>query len=96
MFQRLVRHGRAEIGTADPDVDNRAYAPPGMSPPDPIPNLIGERGHSIEHVVHMGDNIVALDEDLLAAGRTECHVEDGALFGGVDSIAAEHRLNAPP
>ena len=94
MLQRFIRHGRAEIGAADPDIDDRAHPPPGMSAPAAIPDLIGERGHSVEHRVHMGHDIVAVEVNRLAAWRTECHVEYGAPFGAVDSVAADHRLDA--
>src|SRR6185312_10502666 len=38
--------------------------------------------------------VVAVHEDLLAAWRAQRHVQHGAILGGVDALAAEHRRDA--
>ena len=53
VLQRLVGHDRTEIGAADPDVDDGAHAPAGVPAPAAVPDLVGERRHPIEHLVHV-------------------------------------------
>ena len=93
VLQRLVGHDRTEIGAADPDIDDRAHAPAGVPAPPPVPDLVGERGHPIEHLVHVRHDVLAVEDDRRAARRAKRDVEHRALFRRVDSLAAEHRLD---
>ncbi len=44
--------------------------------------------------MHLRHDVVAVEDDRLVARRTKRDVEHRALFGGVDSLAAEHRVDA--
>ena len=43
----------------------------------------------------LGHHVVAIDADRSAARRPQRDVQDGALFGQVNFVAAEHRVDAP-
>ena len=61
--QRLVRHDRAEIGAADPDVDDVADALSAVSAPLPCCAPVWQKcGHSVQHAVDLGDHILAVED----------------------------------
>ena len=91
--QRLVRHHRAEVGAADADVDHVADALAGVAAPRAVAHPVGERGHAVEHVVHAGHHVDAVHHDRLASRGAQRHVQHGAVLGGVDPLAAEHRVD---
>ncbi len=41
-----------------------------------------------------GDNVFAIDENALGLGRAQSDVQDGAILGEVDLVAAKHGVNA--
>ena len=80
--QRLVRHDRTEIRAADSDVDHVAdRACPCARASAPSADPVGERGHPIEHLVNLRHDVVAIDDDRLAARRAQRHMQHRALFG---------------
>jgi hypothetical protein len=91
--QRLVGHHRAEVGTADTDVDHVADALAGMAGPGPAAHAFGERRHAIEHRVHFRHDVPAFDEDALARRCPQRDMQHCALLGDVDPVAAKHRLD---
>ncbi len=91
VLQRLIRHHRAEVGAADADVDHMADGLAGVAAPGAAADLLAEGGHSVQHRMHLGDDVDAVDPQLLARGRTQGRVQHRALFGRVDHIAAKHR-----
>ena len=93
--QRLVGHDRAEVGAADADVDDVADALAGVARPGPAADAVGEVRHPVEHRVHLGHDVLAVDHDRRAPGRAQRHVEHGALLGDVDLLAPEHGVDAP-
>ena len=42
----------------------------------------------------LGNDVLAVDHDRLAFGSAQGHVQDGAVFGDVDLLAAEHGVDA--
>ena len=50
-------------------------------------DLVGEGGHPVEHRVHLGHDVDAVDEDLLALWRAQGDVQNGALLRDVDLLA---------
>ena len=93
VLQRLVGHDRTEIGAADADVDDGAHAPAGVPAPAAVPDLVGERGHPIEHRVHVRDDVLAIEDDRRVIRRAQRDVEHGTPLRRVDVLAAEHRLD---
>ena len=92
--ERLERHHRAEIGAADTDVDDVSNALAGVPFPLSAANPVGEVRHPIEHFVDAGHDVLAVGDDRRSARRAQCHVQDGAVFGEVDVVAAEHRFDS--
>ncbi len=90
--QRLVRHHRAEVGAADPDVDDR---------PDPLArgprpragaDLLGERVDAAEDVVHGGHDVLAVDLQSGVGGQPERGVKHRPVLRDIDPRAGEHRV----
>ena len=96
MPQRLVGHHRPEVGAADAHVDHRADRPAGVPLPGAAADLLTKRGHSPQHLVHVGHDIVAITENLLASWCTQRHVQHGAVLGRVDLLSGEHRVDPLP
>ena len=92
--QRLVTHRRAEVAAADADVDDARDGLPGVALPLTGAYALCELAHLVEHRMHAGYDIDAVDDDVLGARRAQRDVQHGALFGHVDLVAAEHRLDA--
>ena len=65
---------------------------PFQSPPA---HPVAKRRHLVEDRVDTRHHIFTVDEDRLVPRRAEGDVEDGAILGDVDLLAAEHRLDAP-
>jgi hypothetical protein len=61
-------------------------------PRHPLRTLIGERGHAVEHCVHVGHDVVAVDHRRWHRRGAQRGVQHGALLGGVDQLAGEHRV----
>ena len=85
--ERPGRHRRAEVGSADADVDDVG---------DPLvgANAVGERGHAIEHRVHLVDDVDAVELDHRTGRCPQRRVQHGAMFGDVDRLTGEHRVAA--
>ena len=95
MTQRLVGHHRAEVGAADADIDDVADALAGVARASaPLRTCSRESRHALEHRVHLGHDVDAVDQDPLARRRPQGDVQDGALLGHIDFLAAEHRFDA--
>ena len=95
MFQRLIGHHGAKVGTADADVDNVLDAFAGVALPLAAPHPFGEIGHLAEHGMDLGHDIFSIQDDGRAFRRAQGHVQDGAVFRDVDFLATEHGCDAP-
>ena len=60
----------------------------------PLAHAIGEVRHPVEHGVHLGHDVLAVDQDRRAARRAQRHVEHGPFLRDVDLLAAEHGVDA--
>ena len=90
--QRAVGHHRPEVGAADADVDDVGDRPPGRALPLAGADGVGERAHPVEHLVHLGDDVDAVDDERAFARHPQRHVQHGAVLGDVDLLAGEHRV----
>ena len=63
--QRQRRHGRAEIGAADADVDDVGDLLAGRAGRRAGAHGVGEGGHRIEHGMDVGDDVVAVEQQRL-------------------------------
>ncbi len=90
--QRLGRHGGAQVGTADADVDDVPDPAAGEPQPFAAPDPHRERGHAVQHLVDAGYHVVAVHLDDRIGGGSQRRVEDGPVLGHVDPFAGEHGL----
>ena len=93
MAKRLVGHHRAEVGAADADVHDIADRLAGVAEPIPGADPVGEHGHAVEHLVDLGDDVLAVDDERGVAGEAQRRVQDGAVLGAVDPVTAEHGVD---
>ena len=59
----------------------------------PLRTRSGEVGHLVEHGVDLGHDVLAIDDDGCSSRRAQRHVQDGAVLGDVDLLAAEHGVD---
>ena len=93
VLERLIRHHRAEIGAADPDIDDVANALAGVTLPGPAAHAITELAHPVEHRMDFGHDVFAVDEDGRALRGAQRDMQHGAVFRDIDSFAAEHGID---
>ena len=95
VLQRLVGHDGTEVGATDADVHDVDDRLAGVTLPLAAADPLGERRHPVEHGVHLGDHVDAVDDQRRVLGHPEGHVEHGAVLGDVDVVAAEHGIDPP-
>ena len=61
-----------------------------MTPQRPVAHLRGEQPDCTEHAPNIGHHIAAVQHNGLRPAVAQCRVQDGALFGCVDTLAGEH------
>ena len=88
--QRLIDHHRTEVGAADADVDDVGDGFSGVSLPLSAAEAVGELAHPGEDLVHVGDDVLAVDGQCRIGRQAQRGVQDGAVLGGVDVGAGEH------
>ena len=94
LSERPVSHFGAEIGAADADVDHRADALAAMPLPFARAQLVGKGRHPVEHLVDLGNHVLAVDQDFFRTRRPQRDMQHGAPFADVDLFAGEHRVPA--
>jgi hypothetical protein len=87
-------HRRAEVGSADPDVDDRPDAAAGGTAPRAVADLFAERPHPVQHRVDVGHDVVPTGGDDRALRRPQGGVEDRPPLSRVDRHAPEHGVPA--
>ncbi len=92
--QRFVGHHRPEVRAADADVHDVFDALAGVAFPLPAAHAVGEGRHLVEHRMHFRHDVLAIDDDRRSLRRAERDMQHGAVFGDVDLVAAEHRVDA--
>src|SRR5262249_59869431 len=90
MPERLVRHDRPEVRSANADVDDVLDSLAGVAFPRAAADLVGEGRHLVEHGMDLSDHVLAIDDDRCSFRSAQDHVEDGPLFRDVDLLAAKH------
>ena len=88
--QRLGGHGRPQVRPADPDVDHGADALPRGADPRPVADAVGQIAHAAQHGVHVGHDVLPVDDEGLVFGHAQRHMEHGAVLRGVDVRTREH------
>ena len=88
--ERQRRHGRAEVGAADADIDDVGDLLAGGTGRLAGADRVGEGAHRVEHGKDIRLDVLAVDRDALAAEVAQCRMQHGAVFGDVDLLAGEH------
>jgi len=94
MLQRLVRHYRTEVRSADADVDDIADAFAGMAFPRSASHPIAEIGHLVEHRMHPGHHILSVYDDGCSPWGPQGDMQDRPLFRDIDLLAPEHGIDS--
>ena len=63
VLQGVIGHVRTEVGAADTDVDDIAYALAGIPLPLAAANPVGEIRHLVQHGVNLWYHILAINND---------------------------------
>ena len=93
--ERLVGHHRAEVGAADPDVDDRADPLAGDPGPRAGADLVGEGVDPVAAPrARRRRRPDRRPPATTSAGQPQRGVQHGAVLGDVDVVAAEHRVAA--
>ena len=95
-LQRFVHHDGTQVGTTDADVDHGLDLLAGHAGPLAGADLVGERVDAVEHLTHVLDGVLAVDDVLaLVLDRAaQRGVQHGAVLGVVDVHAGVHGLGA--
>jgi hypothetical protein len=95
-LQCFIRHNRAQIGTADTDVDDGLDLLAGYAGPLTGADLVGERIDTVQGLTDILDDILTVDDVLafILDRTTQCGMQHGAILGVVDVDAAVHLLDA--
>src|SRR5215475_11324973 len=94
MAQCFVGHYRAEVGTADADVDDVTNPLTSVALPLTAAYAVGEVGHPIEHGMDMRNDILAIDDNRCPPWRTQGNVQYSPVLADIDFVAPEHRVDA--
>src|SRR5262245_24751650 len=96
MLQRFVGHNRAEVGTADPDVDNVSNALARVAFPSAASDAVPKIGHLVEDSLDLHHDILSDDQDTRTFWSPQGNVQDRALFRSVDLLSLEHGFDPRP
>ncbi len=92
-FEGFIGHHRSQVGAADADVDHVADPLARMALPVAAADLAGEIRHLVQHGMDLGHHVFAVHDNPRIPRRTQSHVQDGAVFGEIDSLAPEHGVD---
>ncbi len=93
VLQGFVGHDRTEIGAADANIDDVANALASVTFPGAGTNAVTKGRHFIEYGMHIGDDVFPVNENSGVFGCAQCNMKDRAIFGDVDFVTAEHRID---
>ena len=95
-LEGLVHHDGTQVGAADADVDHGFDLLAGHTGPLAGTDLVGEGVDAVEHLAHVLDGVLAVDDVLafILDRATQRGVQHGAVFGVVDVHTGVHSLGA--
>ena len=93
-LERLVRHDRPEVRSADADIDDVLYRLARVALEFAGAHAGSEVPHPAKHFVHVLDDVLPVDDKGFRGRHAQRHVQHGPVFRDVDVLAAEHRV--PP
>jgi len=93
-LQRFHCHRRAEIGTADADVDHQGKGRIGAGADAALAHVLGKFEHALALGHHLRVDIRSIDHERRRPPASQRSMQHRTIFRGVDVIAPEHRLDA--
>ena len=84
---------RPQEGAADTDVHHVGDGLFAVTAPQAVMDTAHQFGDLVEDLVYFRHHIDAIDTELVAHRAAQGGVQDRTTFGGVDDLAAEHRLD---
>ena len=57
-------------------------------------HAVRERAHASQHPVHLGHDVLAIDDQRRPFGHAQRHVQHRAVLGDVDAVATKHGVDA--
>ncbi len=94
MLQRLVGHDRTQVGAPDADIDHVTNALASVSLPFTTSHAVGKIRHPVEHGMHLGHHVFTINHDGFVSRCPQGNMQDCALLGDVDFLAAEHGIDS--
>jgi len=80
--------------TPDADVTTVADPLPRVAGPATVASRFAKVRHAVEHRVHLRNDVLAVDDDRLAAWRAGAPRGDGAVLGHVDLVAGTRSMRS--
>ncbi len=93
MPERLVRHHRSEIGSADANVDDGPNGLTRVAAPLAVPDEFGEGAHSLEDLVNLRHHVDTVNDQRGVLWHAKRDVQHGAIFRDVDGFSGEHGVS---
>jgi len=90
MPQRLVRHNRSEIGTADSYIDDVPDSLARIALPSAAAHPFTKIRHPVEDGANLWHDVLAVDDDRCTGRRAQGGVQDCAVFSDIDLASREH------
>lgn len=90
--KRQRRHNRAEIGTANTNIDDVGNLFPGRTFQGAGTDRIGKLAHGCQNAVHIRHHVLVINENGRVGTIAQGGMQHGAVFGEVDGLAGEHLL----
>ena len=59
----------------------------------PLAHPVAEGRHLVQHGMHAGNNILAIDNNLFALGRAQRDMQHRPLLGDIDLVSSEHGVD---
>ena len=92
VIERGAHHGRAQVGTADPDIDHVAYGLACVSQPTAVMNRLDETLHATQYLGDLGLDIHAFHPQWRPGRGTQRSVQNRTVLREIDALATHHRV----
>lgn len=89
-FERGTHRQRAQIRSADADVDNVGNDLVGIAQPASAADFVCKFAHTLQNAVDFGHHIFTVNHNRRIGAVAKGDMQDGAVFGGIDFFAVEH------
>lgn len=85
-------HFRTQVGAANADIHHIGDRLARVAQPAAIAHLVGEGLDAVQHCMHVGIHVLAVDLLRLAARHTQGGVQYATAFGNIDFFTGKHGI----